>query len=54
MYADGVCLWSESVEDLQRVCNHVSTVIEKDGLKVSEHNPNVICRNGINGIRRGQ
>ena len=36
MYADDVCLFAESVNGLQRVCDHVSTVIEEYGLKVSE------------------
>ena len=36
MYADDVCLFSESAESLQRVCDHVSTVINEYELKVSE------------------
>ena len=34
MYANGVCLFAESAKALQRVCDHVSTVIEEYGLKV--------------------
>ena len=52
MYADDVCLFAESTESLQRVCDHVSTVIEEYGLKVSEKKSKVVCINGIRGIRR--
>ena len=52
MYADDVCLFAESAESLQRVCDHVSTVIEEYGLKVSEKKSKVVCINGIRGIRR--
>ena len=33
MYADNVYLFAESAKSLQRVCDHVSTVIEEYGLK---------------------
>ena len=52
MFADDVCLFAQSAESLQRVCDHVSTVIEKYGLKVSERKYKVVCINGIRGIRR--
>ena len=52
MYADDVCLFAESAESLQRVCDHVSTVSEEYGLKVSENKSKVVCINGIRGIRR--
>ena len=52
MYADDVCLFAESAESLQRVCDHVSTVIEEYGLKVSEKKSKVVCINSIRGIRR--
>ena len=52
MYADDVCLFAESAESLQRVCDHVSTVIEEYGLKVSEKKSKMVCINGIRGIRR--
>ena len=45
MYADDVCLFAESAKALQRVCDHVSTVIEEYGLKVSEKKSKV-CING--------
>ena len=35
LYADDVCLVVESAEPIQRVCDHVSTVIEEYGSKVS-------------------
>ena len=44
-----VCLFAESAESLQRVCDHVSTVIEEYGLKVSEKKSKVVCINGIRG-----
>ena len=44
--------FAESVESLQRVCDHVNTVIEEYGLKVSEKKCKVVCMNGITGIRR--
>ena len=50
MYADYVCLFAESAKSLQRVCDHVSTVIEEYGLRVSEKWSRV-CINGIRGIR---
>ena len=52
LYADDVCLFAESAESLQRVCDHVSTVIKEYGLKVSETKSKVVCINGIRGIRR--
>ena len=44
-------MFADSAMSLQRVCDHVSTVIEKYGLKVSEKKSKV-CINGIRGIRR--
>ena len=52
MYADDVYLFAESAKALQRVCDHVSTVIEEYGLKVSEKKSTVVCINGIRGITR--
>ena len=52
MYADDVSLFAESAKALQRDCDHVSTVIEKYGLKVSENKSKVVCINGIRGIIR--
>ena len=36
MYMDDDCLFAEIAQALQRVCDHVSTVIEDYGLKASE------------------
>ena len=36
IYADDVCLFTDSAESLQRMCDNVSAVIDKYGLKVSE------------------
>ena len=52
MYPDDVCLFAESAKSQQRVCDHVSTVIEDYGLKVSEKKSKVVCINVIRGIRR--
>ena len=52
IYADDVYLFAESAKALQSVCDHVSTVIEEYGLKVSEKKSKVVCINGIRGIRR--
>ena len=51
MYADDVFLFDGSMESLHRVCDHVSTVIDEYGLKVSEKKSKVVCINGIRGIR---
>ena len=50
MYADDVSLFVENAKALQRVCDHVSTVTEEYGLKVSEKKYKVVCINGIRGI----
>ena len=42
-----VCLFAESARALQRVCDHVSTVIDEYGLKLSEKKSKVVCINGI-------
>ena len=52
MYADNVCLFAESAKAQQRVCDHVSIVIDEYGLKVSKKKSKVVCINGIRGIRR--
>ena len=52
MYADDVCLFVERAKVLQRVCDHVNTVMEEYGIKVSEKKSTVVCLNGIRGIRR--
>ena len=38
MYADDVCLFVESAESLQRICDNVSAVIDEYDLKLSESN----------------
>ena len=36
LYADDVCLFAESAESLQRICDNVSAVIDEYGLNVNE------------------
>ena len=43
MYAYDVFLFAESAKPLQRVCDHVSTVIEEYGLKVIEKKSKMGC-----------
>ena len=43
---------ADSAKALQMVCDHVSTVIEEYGLKVSEKKSKEVCINGMRGIRQ--
>ena len=49
IYADDVCLFADSTESLQRICDNVSAVIDKYGLKVSDMRSKVVCINGVSG-----
>ena len=54
MYSDDVCLFAESAKALQRVCDHVRTVIEEYGLKVSEKKSKVVCIHGKGELEEGK
>ena len=52
MYEDDVCLFAESAESLQRICDNVSAVIDEYGMKVSEIKSKVVCINGVSENRK--
>ena len=52
IYAVDVCLFAESVESLQRICDNVGAVINEYGVKVSEIKSNVVGINGVSGNRK--
>ena len=49
IYADDICLFTNNTESLQQICDNVSAVIDKYGLKVSDMRSKVVCINGVSG-----